>query len=65
MTITVNGESRDLPEGSTLLTLLEHLRLTPDKVAIEVNKRLVRAAKYETILKAGDLVEIVTFVGGG
>jgi hypothetical protein len=40
------------------------LKLTPEKVAIELNKRLVRSDKYDTPLKAGDEVEIVTFVSG-
>jgi thiamine biosynthesis protein ThiS len=65
MTITLNGEGRDVPEGSTIHALLAELRLTPDKVAVEVNRRLVRAAGYSTPLKDGDLVEVVTFVGGG
>ena len=65
MTITVNGELRELPEGETIHTLITRYQLTPQKVAIELNRRLVRAAKYETTLKEGDEVEIVTFVGGG
>jgi thiamine biosynthesis protein ThiS len=39
--------------------------LVPEKVAIELNRRLVRSAKYDEPLKQGDEVEIVTFVGGG
>jgi thiamine biosynthesis protein ThiS len=37
----------------------------PEKVAIELNRRLLRGDKYDTTLKDGDEVEIVTFVGGG
>jgi thiamine biosynthesis protein ThiS len=44
--------------------LIAH-KLTPDKVAVELNRRLVRAEKYDTKLRAGDELEIVTFVGGG
>ena len=65
MTVTVNGEARDVAEGANLSALLAELKLTPDKVAIELNRRLVRAAKYDTPLKEGDVVEVVTFVGGG
>ena len=61
----MNGDSRDLPEGETLRALVTRYKLTPEKVAIELNRRLVRADKYETPLKDGDEVEIVTFVGGG
>ena len=65
MIVKVNGDARDLPEGTTLRRLLEQSKLTPEKVAIELNRRLVRSEKYDTLLKEGDEVEIVTFVGGG
>jgi len=65
MTITVNGESRELTEGTTLRALVQQFKLTPEKVAIELNRRLVRSDKYDTPLKPGDQIEIVTFVGGG
>ena len=65
MIIKVNGQDRDVPEGTTVTQLIEQHSLTPQKVAVELNRRLIRTEKYETILKAGDEVEIVTFVGGG
>ena len=65
MTVKVNGEARDLPAGETLRALVARYKLTPDKVAIELNRRLVRSEKYDTPLNDGDEVEIVTFVGGG
>ena len=65
MTVKVNGEARDLPDGETLRALVARYKLTPEKVALELNRRLVRAEKYDTVLKDGDEVEIVTFVGGG
>jgi thiamine biosynthesis protein ThiS len=65
MTVKVNGEPRDLPEGETIRALIARHQLTPEKVAIELNRRLLRGEKYDTALKDGDEVEIVTFVGGG
>ena len=65
MRVTVNGESKELPEGETVRNLLERYNLSPDKVAVELNRRILRSEKYETALKAGDIVELVTFVGGG
>ena len=44
---------------------MRRYNLVPEKVAIELNRRLVRSDKYDTPLKDGDEVEIVTFVGGG
>ena len=65
MTLRVNGEDRDLADGTTVNALIAQLKLTPDKVAVELNRRLIRHEKYDTRLNSGDEVEIVTFVGGG
>ena len=65
MNVTVDGEPRDLPTGETIRTLVARYNLTPDKVAIELNRRLLRSERYDTPLNEGDEVEIVTFVGGG
>jgi len=65
MKVVVNGKELDLPQGATLRQLVEKFNLQPEKVAIEWNKRLARAEKYDQPLRDGDVVEIVTFVGGG
>ena len=65
MTIKVNGDEREVPDGITLRTLTAQFNLQPEKVAIELNRRLTRKEKYDAPLKDGDEVEIVTFVGGG
>jgi thiamine biosynthesis protein ThiS len=65
MTVKVNGESRDVPDGQSVRALLQATGLTPEKVAVELNRRLLRLDRYDTPLKEGDEVEIVTFVGGG
>lgn len=65
MKLTVNGEAREVPDGETIRALVARHSLTPDKVAIELNRRLIRSEKYDQALKEGDEVEIVTFVGGG
>jgi thiamine biosynthesis protein ThiS len=63
--IRVNGDEREVPDGQTLRALVGSHNLKPEKVAIELNRRLARADKYDLPLKDGDEVEIVTFVGGG
>lgn len=65
MNIKVNGELSNVPEGETICALIFRHQLTPEKVAIELNRRLLRGDRYDTPLKDGDEVEIVTFVGGG
>jgi thiamine biosynthesis protein ThiS len=63
--IKVNGQDKEVGDGTAIRALLGQLNLVPEKVAIELNRRLVRGDKYETALKDGDEVEVVTFVGGG
>ncbi len=65
MRVKINGEAREFPDGIDIHAILASHQLTPDKVAIELNRRLVRADKYNIPLKEGDEIEIVTFVGGG
>jgi sulfur carrier protein len=65
MQVKVNGDVRELPDDETVRALVTRFNLTPEKVAIELNRRLLRGDKYDTVLKDGDEVEIVTFVGGG
>jgi sulfur carrier protein len=64
--LKVNGEARELPDGSTVAQLLAALNVTVGRVAVEVNTAVVRRAQHEQHrLAEGDQVEIVTFVGGG
>jgi sulfur carrier protein len=64
--IQLNGERRDLPAPTTVLALLEQLGVDPRTVAVEVNRAVVKRARYgETPVAPGDEVEIVAFVGGG
>ena len=65
MTIHVNGEPREVTDGTTVRQLVSQFNLMPEKVAIELNRRSICAEKYDHVLNAGDEVEIVTFVGGG
>jgi sulfur carrier protein len=64
--IQVNGESQELPDGSTIEDLVRILSLPVTRIAIELNKNVARRAEWaRTILAEGDRVEIVHFVGGG
>ena len=66
MRIEVNGETRDVPDRMSLVELVEHLTLAPERLAIELNREVVRRDEWpRTILAEGDRVEIVHFVGGG
>jgi sulfur carrier protein len=64
--ITVNGEPQTAPQGQTILGLLQQLQLDPARVAVELDRRIVRQAHWtETTLRTGSQLEIVQFVGGG
>ena len=64
--IVVNGEPRTTPEGQTVLGLLEQLQLDPARVAVELDRRIVKQPLWRsTTLAPGAEVEIVQFVGGG
>jgi thiamine biosynthesis protein ThiS len=64
--ITVNGESQTAPEGQTILGLIRQLELDPARVAVELERRIVKQPCWpETVLHPGAQLEIVQFVGGG
>ena len=66
MHILLNGESRSVEENLSLAQLISDLQLKPEQIAIELNREVIRRAKWpKTELREGDKVEVVHFVGGG
>lgn len=67
LTLTVNGERRDVADGTTLAEFLAELSLDPRMVVVELNRTILRDRDtYASIaLESGDSLEIVHFVGGG
>lgn len=64
--IVVNGERKSVAPGLTVQTLLQTLEIPADRVAVELNKSIVRKRNWEdTPVETGAQVEIVQFVGGG
>jgi thiamine biosynthesis protein ThiS len=64
--VIVNGEEREIEEGATVSDLLRLLAHAPERVAVELNREVVRRALWaETPLGDGDRIEVVHFVGGG
>jgi thiamine biosynthesis protein ThiS len=65
VTLTVNGERRDVVEGLTVGALVAQLGIR-GRVAVELNGEVLRQAQHpEVTLREGDMLEVVTFVGGG
>jgi thiamine biosynthesis protein ThiS len=66
ISITLNGEPHSAREGQTILELLRALQIEPERVAVELDRRIVKQPRWvDTELRAGAEVEIVQFVGGG
>ena len=66
MTLTINGESHAVPDGLTVATLVTHLGMKGDRIAIERNRAIVSRDQWPQVaLGEGDRLEIVHFVGGG
>ena len=64
--IVLNGEPRRVPEGLTVARLLEFLKIEGAKVAVELNREIVRKPDWESAeVGDGAQVEVVWFVGGG
>jgi thiamine biosynthesis protein ThiS len=64
--VQVNGEAMALPQGASVASLLERLRISTPRVAVERNRDIVPKAQYaKTALSEGDVLEVVELVGGG
>ncbi len=64
--VRVNGEDREIPPGLAVTGLLEFLELNPALVVVERNREILERARYpEVPVEAGDVLELVHFVGGG
>ncbi len=64
--LEINGEPREISPVSNVLELLQLLGIAEGRVAVEVNRKIIRRAEWEiTPISNMDKVEIVQFVGGG
>ncbi|MBN2290053.1 MAG: sulfur carrier protein ThiS [Candidatus Glassbacteria bacterium] len=66
MTVTVNGEKRQLVEGSTVADLLADIGIRGRRLAVERNRETVSRDSYRsTPVRDGDVYEVVVLIGGG
>jgi thiamine biosynthesis protein ThiS len=64
--VTVNGDAMPLMQSTTMGALLERLGVKPERVVVELNGTIYRRGEgLDREVGAGDVVEIVHFVGGG
>ncbi|MCK5912677.1 MAG: sulfur carrier protein ThiS [Desulfuromusa sp.] len=66
MKLTINGKIKEFPEKLTVQHLLQQLNLTPERVVVELNQKILSPDMHSNAkLKAEDTLELVQFVGGG
>ena len=66
MTVIINGDETAIADGLAVFGLIDFLGLKPERLAVEVNSKIVRRSEWtSTLLSEGDKIEIVHFVGGG
>ncbi len=64
--VIVNDEPRELGHGATVADLVQTLGFGSRRLAVELNRAVVARAEYSgTVLRDGDQIEIIHFVGGG
>ncbi len=64
--VTLNGESRDFPAETSVSELLTEVAPQGGRCAVEINRSIVPRSRHcEHTLQDGDVIEVVTFVGGG
>ena len=66
MKIIINGKSKEISGEVNISELLESFSLPKERIAIELNKQVVRKKDWENIKIAdADQIEVIHFVGGG
>ena len=66
MKLILNGAERELPHALSLAELVQQLGMTASRVAAELNRQIVPRDQWpSTMLRDGDRLELVHFVGGG
>jgi thiamine biosynthesis protein ThiS len=64
--VRVNGDDVRLPRGASVTILLDRLKVSMPRVAVERNREILPKSSYaSTLLEEGDIFEVVEFVGGG
>lgn len=65
MKVRLNGQEYET-DAKTVMALLKELNIHPERVAVELNLKIIRKRDYgNTEINDGDTIEVVSFVGGG
>jgi thiamine biosynthesis protein ThiS len=64
--VRLNGDETEVPRGSTVGQLVDRVVRDRSRIAVERNREIVPRASYDaTPVAEGDVIEVVTLVGGG
>ncbi len=64
--VTINGQKRDIKEGSTIADILRELKVEDKVMAAAVNMQIVKKEQWQSFRpKEGDKIEFLGFTGGG
>ena len=64
--VTINGEEKDGYDERSVAEMLERAGFDRSRIALEINGTIISKKEYnETLLRSGDSIEVVSFVGGG
>lgn len=64
--VRLNGKEKEIRTGTTLTDLLQELGIPPERVACEVNLRILKRIEYASCrIQEGDEIEILQMIGGG
>lgn len=65
MQMTINGRTEEI-DVQTIAELVRHKGLSPERLVVELNMNIVRQDRWtHTLLREGDTLELLSFVGGG
>jgi sulfur carrier protein len=66
MKIKFNGQKKNINDGASIETAINEAGLCKDRVVVSVNDKVIEKRRFsETILNDGDVIEVLSFVGGG
>ena len=66
MLVTINGEKKEIANGSTIADILRELGIEDKVMAVAVNMQIVEKEEWESFQpKEGDKIEFLGFTGGG
>ena len=66
MKVVINGEKKEITDGMTILDMIQSLRLKPERIAVELNRRVLERENYVgQRINENDRIELLRFLGGG